>query len=111
MATIEAPHFVSHKNRVETCKICKYQTNQEGVKFFNCSKCGDNYHYKCLEEHQRNLGVAEKNWRCPECSRCSNCFSQKHREQLLVCKHCNTSVHYECLNPSFRNRIKHLPSE
>lgn len=107
----EAKHYISQKNVEETCKICKHQTNLDGVKFFNCMKCGENFHSLCLEEHQRNLGITEKSWRCPDCVRCGNCFSQRHREQMLICKCCNTSVHYECLHNSFKNRLKAFPSD
>lgn len=97
-SAVKHSHLLQQANSNLTCKRCNYQ--REGVGLLNCSECHDAWHVQCLdEEYQQHLGVAEKQWRCPNCIRCTNCRSMVGNKKLmLACRSCNSPYHYDCLD-------------
>ena len=93
------------------CKKCNYQ--REGVGLLHCSECHDAWHVQCLEEeHQQHPGVAEKQWRCPTCIRCTNCKSMVGNKKLmLVCRTCNSPYHYDCLDQSVKLSVPQVVND
>jgi hypothetical protein len=57
------------------CVKCNYF--KEGISLLSCSECSDSWHALCLENNEvaSKIGVAEKQWRCQACARCTHCHS------------------------------------
>jgi hypothetical protein len=103
-------HEIAHFDCArDVCLVCGSGGASEASKLIFCCDCGEAYHSYCVfpanNESGRIERVIDREWRCMNCSRCDECFSdcaqgsESRADEYIYCDSCDKAFHLSCITP------------
>jgi hypothetical protein len=103
-------HEIAHFDCArDVCLVCGSGGASEVSKLIFCCDCGEGYHSYCVFPANAESGRIERiidgEWRCMNCSRCDECFSdwtqgsESRADEYIYCDHCDKAFHLSCITP------------